>query len=187
MKTLVIFGFTCFLSITTRGQENPIRWNEKKPLQWNDFTGEVNDTSWFDAECFAEVSYHYQFNSLTSFQFDVVANFIRNISWIKKEYQSEALLKHEQLHFDIAELFSLRLKGLFENYNYTEDFEYEIQLLFDEKKREYQLMQRQYDEETNHSRDKKKQKEWESYISSELTKMKLMQQIASGGVTVAKE
>jgi len=96
-------------------------------------------------------------------------------------------LKHEQLHFDIAELFSLRLKGLFENYNYTEDFEYEIQLLFDEKKREYQLMQRQYDEETNHSRVKKKQKEWESYISSELTKMKLMPPIASGGVTVAKE
>ncbi len=173
----------CFTSMVTYGQENLIRWHENEPLQWADFTGRANDTSWFAAECFAEIGYRYKFNNFKDFQFDVFAKFNRNTSWIKKEYQSEALLKHEQLHFDIAELFSMRIKEMFENYNYTEDFETEIQLLFNKKKLEYHLMQHQYDEETNHSLNKKKQKEWEVYIANELWQMKFKQQFVRSDVT----
>src|SRR4051812_22301937 len=106
----IIFGFICSISIATYSQPNLIRWNDKEPLRWDNFAGKINDTSWFDAECFAEIRYNYKFNSLRDFQFDVFANFDQNTSWIKKEYKTEALLKHEQLHFDIAQLFSLKIK-----------------------------------------------------------------------------
>lgn len=187
MKALVTLVFICLASIVTYGQENLIRWHENDPLHWDDFTGKVNDTSWYEAECFAEVGYHYTFANPKDFQFDVFANFLKNISWRKKEYQSETLLKHEQLHFDIAELFSMRMKEMFENYNYTEDFETEIQQLFNKMKLEYQAMQQQYDEETNHSLNKRKQKEWETNIIDQLSGMKMKQQFAMNSVTRAKK
>jgi hypothetical protein len=157
------------------GQDNGIRWHENERLRWVDFDGEVNDTSVFDAECFAEIRYHYKFNDLKNFQFNVFSNFIKKASWSRKEYQTEDLLKHEQMHFDIAELFSRRMKEMFQNYNYTENYQAEIHQLFDRSKQEYHLMQQQYDEETEHSLNKIKQNEWEAYITGELTQMKLKQ------------
>ena len=186
MKFL-IFAFLCFACILSYGQENFIRWNDKEPLQWEDFGGKIKDTSWLDAECFAEIRYNYQFKSLKDFQFDVFANFDKNTSWIRKESQSEALLKHEQLHFDIAELYSLRIKEIFENYRYTKNFISEIQLIFNNKKQEYLSMQQQYDEETEHSINKKKQKEWEASVTDALRQMKSKQQIAWNDISHKKE
>jgi hypothetical protein len=184
---LVIFALVCFISIVTSGQPNLIRWNDKEPLRWEDFSGKINDTSWFDAECFAEIRYNYKFNNLKNFQFDVFANFDKNTSWIKKEYKSEALLKHEQLHFDIAQLFSLRIKEMFENYKFTQNYLAEIRLLFNKRKLEYLSIQHQYDEETGHSLDKKKQSEWENFVTTELRKMKFKQQFALNGIINTKE
>src|SRR3954470_6921615 len=168
MRAFVILIVICFVSILTNAQETRIRWNENKRLQWNDFAGKANDTSWYDAECFAEIGYHYKFENSRSFQFDVFANFIKDISWTKKENQSEHLLQHEQLHFDIAELFSMKMKEMFQNFNYTENYQAEIRQLFDKNKQAYHAMQQLYDNETNHSLNKTKQKEWEDNITSQL-------------------
>lgn len=175
MKILIIVSI-CFMSLASFGQENLIKWNDNEPLQWKDFTGKINDTSWFDAECFAEIRYNYSFNTPQDFKFQVFANFDKAISWSRKEYQTEGLLKHEQLHFDIAQLYSLKIKELFESYNYTRDFLAEIQLLFAEKRLEYLSTQHQYDEETEHSLNKKKQKEWADNVSGELRRMQFKQQ-----------
>src|SRR5437868_4358912 len=137
MRAFLILAFICITGTATYGQENLIRWRENEPLHWNDFTGRVKDSSWYESECFAELHYDYKFANPKNFQFDVYANFIKNISWIKKEYQSETLLKHEQLHFDIAQLCSMRMKDIFESYNYTSNFSTEIQLLFDKMTVQY--------------------------------------------------
>ncbi|GEO08072.1 DUF922 domain-containing protein [Segetibacter aerophilus] len=164
------FIVACISTFVTHSfaQDSRIIWNDKQPLQWFDFAGPVNDTSVFDAESFAEVKFTYTFKSPTDFYFDVFANFHKNLSWYKKEYQSEALLKHEQLHFDIAGLYSKRLKAAFDNYQYSNNYKNEIQQIFNEKKIEYHLMQKQYDEETNHSLNKERQKDWEKYIHEQL-------------------
>jgi hypothetical protein len=183
---LAVIAFLCFVSIVCYGQENMIRWSDKESLRWDDFSGKINDTSWFDAECFAEIRYNYKFYNLKNFEFDVFANFDKGSSWIRKENQSEALLKHEQLHFDIAALYSLKIKKIFETYNYTSHFLTEIQLVFNNKKQEYLSIQRRYDEETEHSLNKKKQKEWEDYISNELRQMRLKPQFVWNDVANQK-
>lgn len=133
MKTFLIIVFTCAV-IQSFGQQEKVIWNEKQPLQWFDFAGPVNDSSSFDAESFAEVVYNYKFNSPKDFNFEVVANFNKNISWYKKEYQSQALLKHEQLHFDIAALYARKLKAAFDNYQYSKDYKNEILQIFNQKR-----------------------------------------------------
>jgi hypothetical protein len=166
------------ITLTLSAQENYVRWNESQPLTWDDFTGKVNDTSKFDAECFAEIRYNYKFYSEGEFEFDVYANFNKNTSWSRKQMQSKELLKHEQLHFNIAALFAEKLKKQFNSYSYTASFDSQILQLFSEVKGQYQEMQLKYDAETNHSLNKEKQKEWEEFVESELRKTKLSLQLA---------
>ncbi len=168
MNRFLLTALVLMLSFFTYGQEPANRWKGNQLLQWADFEGEVKDTSSFDAECFANVSYEYVFYSPNDFRFDVYANFDRNNSWRRKEMQSDELLRHEQLHFNIAELFADRLKFEFENYIYSEDYETEIVGIFNRVKVAYHQMQDEYDEETNHSLNKEEQKKWEDFIHDQL-------------------
>jgi hypothetical protein len=179
MKNLVVAAVLCIVSTITYSQENFLVWSENKPLEWNDFSGQTHDSSNYDAEVFAEVRYRYSFRNLKDFRFDVAANFNKNISWSKKQHQSQDLLKHEQLHFDIAEVYARKMKEVFDNYQYSENFEEEIVQLFNEKKAEYHALQHRYDEETNHSLNKEKQIEWEAYVHHELSRSKPIQQLVS--------
>src|SRR4051812_33957026 len=123
MKGFILTAFICLTVMMGYGQQSFITWKENQQLQWDDFTGKINDTSKFDAECFAEVRYKYKFYSPQDFEFEVYANFDKNTSWRRKEMESEALLKHEQSHFDIAALFAEKLKNEFENFNYSMNYE----------------------------------------------------------------
>src|SRR4051794_13395397 len=171
MKSLILIAYICFIAISGKAQY--IRWTEGQSLTWDDFTGEVNESSKYDAECFAEIRYEYRFFTANRFEFEVYASFDKANSWRRKEMQSEGLLKHEQMHFDIAQLYAKKLKNDFESFTYTANFNDQIQLLFEKRKQEYQTMQRQYDEETDHSLNKEKQKEWEEYILYEMVKTNL--------------
>ena len=173
MKAFVILVFICSTMSSAYSQENFITWNDKNQLQWIDFNGPAKDSSNYDAESFAEVRYSYTFNNFSDFKFEVNATFNRNTSWYRREAQSTSLLKHEQLHFDIAELFAKKLKAEFENFSYTANFKNEIAEIFDKKKLQYHLMQEKYDIETSHSLNSEKQRQWEFAIREELKKMLL--------------
>lgn len=177
MKLIILTAFFCFSSLLTYSQHT-IQWNENQQLTWEDFAGKVNDSSRFDAECFAEIRYNYKFHSPDNFEFDVCANFNKNTSWTRIGLQSNELLKHEQMHFNIAELFAKKLKRDFDTYSYTARYNMQILQVFDQVKIEYQAMQLEYDEETNHSLNKVKQKEWEDFIKNELRKTRFSLQIA---------
>lgn len=177
MRLFIITPLICFFTIITYGQQS-IRWTNNQQLTWDDFTGQVNDTSKYDAECFAEIRYNYTFYGPDDFEFDVYASFDKNSSWSRKHKQSEGLLKHEQMHFNIAQLFAEKIKNQFENYFYTASYSEQILQIFNLKKAEYQAMQLQYDEETNHSLNREKQKEWEERILSELRETQMSLQLA---------
>jgi len=177
MKIFVLTACICISAFFANAQES-IRWNENQLLNWDDFNGKVNDTSRYDAECFAEIRYNYKFYSVSDFEFEVFASFDKNTSWSRKGTRSVALLKHEQMHFNIAELFAEKLQNDFNSYSYTAStYNLQILQLFNQKKLEYQAMQLQYDEETNHALNKEKQKEWEEFVINELRRTRLSLQL----------
>jgi hypothetical protein len=182
-----VTAFTILISITTTAQEGWIRWEENKTLQWEDFAGKIDDSSKYDAECYAEVCYDYTFYGVDDFEFSVYANFNKNTSWSKKDKQLPELLKHEQFHFNIAQFFAMKLKQEFENFVYTENYEEEILQLFNQKKNEYELIQRQYDEDTNHSLNKEKQKEWEDFVALQLKNIKPVEQLVKNDEVKVEE
>jgi hypothetical protein len=177
MKIILAAVLLLIRSTSIYAQDNFLKWNEVPLLTWNDFSGKVNDTSRYDAESFAEIRYQYKLYTPGKFEFDVFAHFDKNISWSRKEKQSEALLKHEQVHFNIAQLFAKKLESDFKTANFAENYNDQIQLIFAKTKQEYESMQKQYDEETNHSLNREKQKEWEGLVGYELAKTRLSLQL----------
>ena len=170
MKPLLVLIGIVICSLTLQAQDSLYVWTEKRTIQWNDFLGRVNDSSNYDAEAFAEVRYKYEFQNIANPRFEVFATFNKNTSWSKPYRQSESLLRHEQLHFDIAQIYAIKLKEEFQHFKYTENFANEIQQIFNAVKAEYHFTQIQCDEATNHSLNKEKQAEWEAYVNQELQK-----------------
>jgi hypothetical protein len=179
MKLLITLLITFFTGTIAHAQDSLIVWSENRQLKWDDFTGAVKQGTHYDAEVYAEVQYRYMFKDRKHFKFYVFATFNKNTSWSRKERQSEPLLKHEQMHFDLAELYARKLQEEFEKHNYTENFAQEITAIFEPIKKEYLAMQVKCDEETNHSLNKEKQVEWEAFLQNELLKGKFNSSTAS--------
>lgn len=156
------------ISVCAFAQDSLLAWHKDRPLQWEDFAGAVNDSSHFDAECFAEVKYTYTFTSPQDFHFDVQAVFNKGTSWIKAANKSDKLLKHEQVHFDIAQLYACKLQQAFYNYTYTSNFAEEVLQIFDVFNKEYHHTQKLYDEQSNHSLVSNRQQEWENFVHQAL-------------------
>ena len=81
-------------------------------------------------------------------------------------------MQHEQLHFDITELYArLFRKRLAENIKSTGDLS-KISGISNTIMKEWQEEQDDYDKETNHSMNEKKQAEWNLNLKQRLDALK---------------
>jgi predicted secreted Zn-dependent protease len=102
---------------------------------------------------------------------DIIVNcfFIPEKSWVRPGKLNEELLSHEQVHFDIAYLVSREFRDSLLSYKFSRgNFKEEIEQLKTKSANEYEEMQLQYDEETNHGRKREKQNLWKRKIESAL-------------------
>jgi len=83
--------------------------------------------------------------------------------------QTDALLSHERLHFDISEFFARKLLVAL-NYPYTNDYKNEINQVYQQMMDARKVMEETYDAQANHGLNKLKQAEWEIYVSGLLSK-----------------
>jgi multimeric flavodoxin WrbA len=100
---------------------------------------------------------------------NVYVRFYCNESWHHNNYKLSDVLKHEQLHFDICELYGrilyknimlMRKKGQLNERN--------LKKVLNELMVEYDETQDRYDDETNHSTDGLKQQKWNKKIANAL-------------------
>jgi len=90
---------------------------------------------------------------------------IQSRSWIRPSKKTDALLRHEQLHFNISELFMRKVLKELSNTRFSVNFEKEIKSIVQKEKREREAMQSLYDNETQHSHNSIQQRKWEEYIN----------------------
>ena len=93
--------------------------------------------------------------------YSVISAFFNNQSWLA-EFDT-ALLKHEQLHFDITELYSRIIRSYLSKINYPFS-EHTINNKIDSIKKQMCITQDLYDSETLHGALIEKQIEWELRI-----------------------
>ncbi len=144
-----------------------IKWDEKEPLTWKDFIAPVDNNSKHYANTKTSVNYQYQLhfhNNMYSLTFKVECVFLPNGSWCKPTKQTNGLLKHEQLHFDIQEIFARKLLSTFNAKNYTANYQVEVKSIYDSIALQATAMQRKYDIETNYGELPKAQAKWEQLV-----------------------
>jgi hypothetical protein len=103
----------------------------------------------------------------------IAAYFVKHQSWVDHNRKTDHILRHEQLHFDLArvgaELFRKKLLAV----KLAEDnFGDHLNRAYREAWNEYLALQEQYDAETDHSINKKEQARWEEKITAAVNKIR---------------
>jgi len=82
------------------------------------------------------------------------------------------ILAHEQLHFDIHEIFARKFMQYAheEKVFATEHFSKELKKVFNKTFRELKKMQEAYDRETNHGRNREAQAQWVKKVAKLLVR-----------------
>jgi hypothetical protein len=151
-------------------ENNSLEWNEFYRLTWEDFQGTPEENSAGDAATSVQIKAK-PYMVKDKVRYDVSALFSKDKSW--KRDLSPQLLSHEQLHFDLGELYARKIWKLI--------LEMTSQGVKDVKainKAVHQLLEesneadRQYDIETLHGALDQKQAEWSKKIKAELGSLK---------------
>jgi hypothetical protein len=170
MKQFAILIFICILTAfsTSKGKE-PIEYDEKQELTWQDYKGKPNRSSSFKALTATKISFKASSNG-EILSLSIKNSFEPHSSWTKNT-ESEVLLKHERLHFHISEVYARKLrKEILESQfkSSGQKLITEITKLYEKKMNELTRYQKQYDRETEHSINESKQEEWELTVYMEL-------------------
>jgi len=153
---------------------NEIVYSSNRPLTWTDFKGKPDDSSPHEAWTWSGISYSYSWTmserGTVFLDYSVYAYFDMNQSWIKKGKQTDELLRHEQVHFDITELHARYFRAKLVDFEFTKNADAEVDSIYKTIDQSKANMVVQYDKETEHSRNKSKQNRWGSFVKGELDK-----------------
>jgi hypothetical protein len=171
MKILLMLLLITSVHLAGYCQEDFLDWTPNVRIKWTDFKGKADSKSPFAA--MSAVGIRYKYNSWSNgkvykITFEIFSRFDKTRSWSKSYLQTQGMLKHEQLHFDISEIVRRDFQKEVETRTFTKDYKNEIAEIFNRHTERLQQLQQRYDEQTMHSKNKVKQKEWENLINKEL-------------------
>ena len=167
MKKILAFPVLILpLLVLSQLEEDHIKWQDSRKLTWEDFKAaplKIGNTA---AMTTTHLGFSYNIsNGKITYKID--CRFEKNKSWglVKNEW----ILKHEQGHFDIAEIFARQLNKLVNEYQFNKSsFQNDLDAIYKSVVAEKEKFQQQYDDETDYSRIKTKQEEWLKKIEAEL-------------------
>lgn len=171
MKIFSLFFFISIHFLSPVIIEEKIEWSEEYQLQWSDFKATTASGSGFVASTSSGISYTYSYrevNGKKEIKVVVKCNFYPQKSWYSKKDASDYILKHEQTHFDISELHKRIFNKRIEETQFSDRMKEELEELFYKTENDRVAMQRKFDSESDHSKNKEKELEWEAYVSQQL-------------------
>lgn len=168
MKLVLALLLSLFLFFKGAAQE--IVWNKHCKLDWSDFRGQIPEDRGFK-EAVSKIRIVMEGNVYEGEVPDVKINayFIPKNSWTT--VNSLETLKHEQLHFDIAEIFAREIRKEFDSLVKRKISDFEIYTKsYNLYLSEYEKYQKLYDSEVYFN--KEKQAKWECDVVEKLKKLK---------------
>lgn len=168
---IVLMSFSFKTKNTKVPTEDSILWNSNRKLTWNDFQGKPDEKNTHKAVTTTSIECKANIFSDSVVDYNITCLFQKKESW--KRVQSANLLNHEQLHFDIAELATRKLRKEYMAYKFTslDSINPMINRIFKRALITRINLNDQYDKETNHGTILEKQKIWQIKIAKELKEL----------------
>jgi len=168
-RKITIIAFFILPLLAGGQEEQVIEWSPAKRLTWNDYLAKPSSLS--DAAAITStalgIEYHIRNNVLS---YKITCRFSKTRSWGK--YKTDYILKHEQGHFDITEIFARKLAKEIKEYKFNpRKYQDDLSKIYKKLMEEKEEFQNRYDIETDYSRNKEKQSEWLKKIDEELEEM----------------
>lgn len=167
LTLFLIWSLYTTYQISKDSPGNKIIWSKERQLTWSDFQAKpdslIKDGE--DASTSTQIAISLE-NKKNKFIFNVQCYFERDKSWTVTN-TSPYLLKHEQLHFDIAEIYARSLRKDLQEMKDIQNNEVEakIKALYHKTITACILFQKKYDSETNHSKNITKQQIWNERVN----------------------
>ena len=165
--------FVIVLSITSIHAQDydTIIWEENNTLKWENFQGKPPVNHRAAAITASGITYRYsaeEVSGVLEVKFKVSAFFYPKKSWYRPSLCDSVTLGHEQLHFNISELYARKLKKRLEASTFSSNLKAEVAAIYKQVLQELNAFQNAYDSETNFSRDRQAQNLWQDKITLEL-------------------
>ena len=152
-------------------EKEAIPWQPDRKLGWADFKGAPPGSKRVAATTASGISYSYTTTGskgIYKLDYEVTAFFYPWQSWYHRELCDSVVLGHEQLHFDITELYARRMREMLGRETFGPNVRAEVRRIFKELNRELSEFQDQYDRETDFSRNREAQAHWNADIARRL-------------------
>jgi len=144
--------------------ENLIEWNSSRKLKWEDFKGTPNPASTNAALTNSSITVEFGYNN-KGLTHSIKCRFNKSLSWVR--VKNDYILKHEQGHFDIAEIHARLLhKALLEYTFDSKSVGEDVNRIYKAVMNDHVQTQKSYDLQTNHSLDSAEQRKWDARIDS---------------------
>jgi len=150
----------CFAKLQAQDE---ITWTSNQKLKWSDFKGDMPAGSSAAATTASGISYDFSTfykNDKLKTNFKVSTFFYPSKSWYNSNFASEWILAHEQLHFDITELYARKMREELRTFKFTKNVKAEVREIYKKTLRQLNDFQNKYDGETDYSRKKLVQERW---------------------------
>lgn len=142
-------------------------------LRWPDFQGAPDPTTSAGAVTASGFAFHavtLHHGSVVQVNIQVYAYFTKHDSWKKPEVNSDYYLLHEQNHFNITYLSTLKFMDRIKKTKFTvRNINRQLNDLFDQAYQENNRLQNQYDTATSNSINKEQQEKWNQKIKEWLS------------------
>lgn len=175
LTVLIIFLVACGFHSLSQEKKEKIRWQEDRPLSWEDFKAEPDESTTYSANTNSGIGYSWDYSTASGrpvLKHEVTSNFYPQLSWVKEIEDKEYLLAHEQLHFDISELHARKLRKALAEYEIGRNIRLDLKRLYNKFETERSLMQKRFDKETAHSEDREAEMQWREFVAKEMEKLK---------------
>lgn len=150
---------------------NRLDWSEYLPLDWSDFQAIPPGMSKRNIAAITSSVIQYRYYCEDGrIKYSVKSVFLKDESWVRETARTNDYLTHEQLHFDITEVFARKLKRFLGQRKYYCDEVREFEKQINEILAQWRELQAQYDRETQYSLNYRRQGNWNDYIRELLVK-----------------
>lgn len=167
----ILHGFL-LLTIALQAQEKgALGWTPNQRLSWEDFRAVPPADKTIAALTASGISYSFKTKGglgSQTLEYEVIAYFYPEQSWYHAELIDPMVLKHEQLHFDISELYARKMRKILSERTFSGNIRAEIRLIFSEINKELSAFQDRYDLETDFSRNREAQIRWNRRIAKKI-------------------
>ena len=151
------------------------RYYTDRKLTWNDFKGEADLVEFPKALAVTNSGFGYEarISMFKAGKVFVQSIFFTQKSWVLPNGRTDYVLRHEQIHFDITEIYSRKLRKELADAKVTSDNSHRAELIFEKVFDELQRRQERYDSETASGSEKETQEHREAVVELELAKYDL--------------